>query len=600
MTTSLKHSLLKTHFGYDDFRPLQEEIIQSVLDGKDAFVLMPTGGGKSLCFQLPSLMNDGLTLVVSPLIALMKDQVDSLTANGISAAYLNSSLTKKERAAIEERAIQGELDLLYVAPERLSSFGFNDFLEKLNVSLVAIDEAHCISEWGHDFRPDYRNLRHLRMRLSGVPFMALTATATQRVRQDILRQLVMPKAQVFVSSFNRPNLTYHIRPKLDMFPQLLKLLKEHEGASTIIYSFSRKDTESLALQLNHKGYKTLAYHAGLPAQERKRVQESFIRDEVSIIVATIAFGMGIDKPDVRLVVHTDLPKTIEGYYQETGRAGRDGLPSECVLFYSFGDKRKQEFFIDQIADTDEQALARKKLDDVLVYCQSSFCRRLILLTYFDEIWEEPHCDSCDNCLRVGGDREDATVTAQKILSAVLKTHERFGTAYVCDVLAGSRQKRILANGHEQLSVHGLLSKMSKPLIREYMQLLEFDGYLEQDTGAYPTLRVTTKGRRALKERSSIELPVPQTPAKAVRSSVLKGVSDEDAGLFESLRALRKRLASEQGVPPFVIFGDRTLQAMARERPQTEEAFLDLFGVGQNKLEKYGEVFMECIGKYQGA
>jgi ATP-dependent DNA helicase RecQ len=585
---------LKKHFGYDDFRPLQEEIIQAVLDGKDAFVLMPTGGGKSLCFQLPSLMLDGLTLVVSPLIALMKDQVDSLTANGIQAAYLNSSLTKTERQEVEERAINGELDLLYVAPERVGSYGFSAFLEKLTVGLVAIDEAHCISEWGHDFRPDYRNLRNLRMRLPSVPMMALTATATQRVRQDILRELVMPQAKVFVSSFNRPNLTYHVRPKLEMFPQLLELLNQHKDASTIIYCFSRKDTESLALQLTHKGHKALAYHAGLPAQDRKRVQERFIRDEVPIIVATIAFGMGIDKPDVRLVVHTDLPKTIEGYYQETGRAGRDGLPSECVLFYSFGDKRKQDFFIEQIGDADEQALARKKLHDVIVYCQSPFCRRLILLTYFDEVWEEPHCESCDNCLRVGSEREDATIVSQKILSAVLKTQERFGTAYVCDVLVGSRQKRIRDNRHESLSVHGLLSKMPKPLIREYIQLLELEGYLEQEMSAYPVLRVSTKGRRALKDRAAIELPVPQTPAKSMRSKVLDGVDEKDAGLFESLRALRKKLASEQGVPPFVIFGDRTLHEMARVRPRTDEAFLELFGVGQSKLEKYGPAFMNCI------
>jgi ATP-dependent DNA helicase RecQ len=585
---------LKKHFGYDDFRPLQEDIIQAVLDGKDAFVLMPTGGGKSLCFQLPSLMLDGLTLVVSPLIALMKDQVDSLTANGIQAAYLNSSLSKTERQEVEERAINGELDLLYVAPERVGSYGFSAFLEKLTVGLVAIDEAHCISEWGHDFRPDYRNLRNLRMRLPSVPMMALTATATQRVRQDILRELVMPQAKVFVSSFNRPNLTYHVRPKLEMFPQLLELLKQHKDASTIIYCFSRKDTESLALQLTHKGHKALAYHAGRPAQDRKRVQERFIRDEVPIIVATIAFGMGIDKPDVRLVVHTDLPKTIEGYYQETGRAGRDGLPSECVLFYSFGDKRKQDFFIEQIGDADEQSLARKKLHDVIVYCQSPFCRRLILLTYFDEVWEEPHCESCDNCLRVGSEREDATIVSQKILSAVLKTHERFGTAYVCDVLVGSRQKRIRDNRHESLSVHGLLSKMPKPLIREYIQLLELEGYLEQEMSAYPVLRVSTKGRRALKDRAAIELPVPQTPAKATRSKVLDGVDEKDAGLFESLRALRKKLASEQGVPPFVIFGDRTLHEMARVRPQTDEAFLSLFGVGQSKLEKYEPAFMNCI------
>ena len=595
--TSLMHTTLKTHFGYDAFRPLQEEIIQTVLDGHDAFVLMPTGGGKSLCFQLPSLMREGLTLVISPLIALMKDQVDSLTENGIRAAYLNSSLSKKEQARVEERARAGELDLLYVAPERLGAYGFSAFLDALTVGLIAIDEAHCISQWGHDFRPEYRNLRNLRMRLPSVPTMALTATATARVRQDILSELIMPRARVFISSFNRPNLTYRIAPKLDMFAQLLEVLKEHKNASTIIYCFSRKDTESLAIQLTHKGHKALAYHAGLPSAQRKSVQDRFIRDETAIIVATIAFGMGIDKPDVRLVVHTDLPKTIEGYYQETGRAGRDGLPSECLLFYSFGDKRKQEYFIAQIDDEDEQALARKKLGEVISFCQSSRCRRAFLLTYFDEVWEPLTCEACDNCLRVEREQEDATVVAQKVLCAVLKTHERFGSAYVCDVLAGSRQKRIRENRHDTLSVHGLLRDMPKPLLREYVQLLEQAGYLEQDRGAYPIMRVTPQGRRALKERLQIDLPKPRSVARPAPVSSSTIMDSADTGLFESLRALRKELADAQGVPPFVIFGDRSLRDMVRSRPQTNSAFLELFGVGEHKLEQYGKRFMERIREY---
>lgn len=587
-------NLLKSHFGYDTFRPLQEEIIQSVLDGHDVFVLMPTGGGKSLCFQLPSLMRKGLTLVISPLIALMKDQVDSLTENGIRAAFLNSSQSPRERVRVAERAIAGELDLLYIAPERIASYGFNAFLEQLNVGLVAVDEAHCISEWGHDFRPEYRNLRNLRMKLPSIPFMALTATATSRVREDILRELNMPRAKVFVSSFNRPNLIYQIRPKLDMFPQLVSLLDEHKNESVIIYCFSRKDTESLAIQLTHKGHRALAYHAGLSSEERKQVQERFIKDETPIIVATIAFGMGIDKPDVRLVVHADLPKTIEGYYQETGRAGRDGLPSECVLFYSFGDKRKQDYFISQIEDRDERELARRKLDEVIFYCQSSRCRRTFLLPYFGESWEDRQCEACDVCLHVGGEREDATTVSQKILSAVLKTKERFGSAYVCDVLAGSRQKRILDNRHDQLSVHGLLNKMPKPLVREYVHLLEQEGYLEQDRGAYPVPRVTSKGRRALRDREAIELPKPRTIVASVPFKKTTSLEGFDAKLFESLRALRKELADAQGVPSFVIFGDKTLCDMACTRPQTNSEFLRLFGVGERKLEQYGEVFMQRI------
>ncbi|MCR4313693.1 MAG: DNA helicase RecQ [Candidatus Uhrbacteria bacterium] len=588
------HTILKSHFGYDAFRPLQEEIIQSVLDGCDVFVLMPTGGGKSLCFQLPSIMQEGLTLVISPLIALMKDQVDSLTQIGIRAAFLNSSQKSREREVVEALAIAGKLDLLYIAPERVGSYGFSVFLDQLNVGLVAVDEAHCISEWGHGFRPEYRNLRNLRMRLPNIPFMALTATATQRVRDDILRELIMPRAKVFISSFNRPNLTYTVRPKLEMFSQLTALLDEYKHESVIIYCFSRKDTESLAIQLTHEGHRALAYHAGLSSDERKQAQDRFIKDETPIIVATIAFGMGIDKPDVRLVVHADLPKTIEGYYQETGRAGRDGLPSECVLYYSFGDKRKHEYFISQIEDEDERALAQSKLDEVISYCQTSRCRRTFLLPYFGEAWEDRRCEACDVCLRVGGEREDATTVSQKILSAVLKTQERFGSAYVCDVLAGSRQKRILENRHDQLSVHGLLSNMSKPLVREYLQLLEQEGYLEQDKGAYPVLRVSPLGRRALRDRLAIELPKPRTVVVSASFKKSFSLEGSDAELFDVLRALRKELANKQGVPPFVIFGDKALHDMASSRPQTPEAFLNLFGVGQRKFEQYGEIFMQCI------
>ncbi|MFH1611156.1 MAG: RecQ family ATP-dependent DNA helicase, partial [Patescibacteria group bacterium] len=399
--------LLKTHFGYDSFRPLQKEIIDTIISGQDSLVLMPTGGGKSLCFQLPALTLPGITLVISPLIALMKDQVDTLCANGISAAFLNSSLTIKEQASIMQRASSGELKILYLAPERLETYGFSDFLETINVKLLAIDEAHCISEWGHDFRPDYRNLRSLREKFSNVPVIALTATATLAVREDILHQLGMEKAKTFISSFNRENLHYSVRPKYNAFAQLVELLQSFKNKAVIVYCFSRKNTEEIAQNLIDAGLPAVPYHAGLPKKTRIETQEKFIRDEVPIIVATIAFGMGIDKPDVRLVVHMDLPKTIESYYQETGRAGRDGLPSKCVLFYSYADRRKQEYFINQINNPKEQALALSKLDNVIDYCQDNTCRRAYLLNYFGEDWKKTTCDACDNCVELPSETFDA-------------------------------------------------------------------------------------------------------------------------------------------------------------------------------------------------
>ncbi len=391
-------TILKTRFGYDHFRPLQEEIIANVLSRRDTLVLMPTGGGKSLCYQLPALCLDGVTLVVSPLIALMKDQVDALKANGIETAFINSSLTSAEIARVQTQAGKGQIRILYLAPERLAHSGFRNFLHTLNISLIAIDEAHCISEWGHEFRPDYRNLKILRRDFPAVPVIALTATATERVREDIIGQLSLQQGRTFISSFNRANLTYLVQPKQSAFTRLLALLQRHENEPAIIYCFSRKDTEDLAADLNAQGLKALPYHAGLDNSVRRETQEKFIRDQVPIVVATIAFGMGIDKPDIRLVVHYDLPKSLEGYYQETGRAGRDGLPSECVLFYSFGDRMKQDYFINQMEDDAERENARQKLAHMIEFCELQTCRRAFVLGYFGEQWEEENCGNCDVCL----------------------------------------------------------------------------------------------------------------------------------------------------------------------------------------------------------
>ncbi|NQV90560.1 DNA helicase RecQ [Candidatus Uhrbacteria bacterium] len=589
--------LLKTHFGYDTFRPLQKEIIDTVLAGKDTLVLMPTGGGKSLCFQLPALVLPGITIVVSPLIALMKDQVDGLCANGISAAFLNSSLSVREQLDVMTRARSGEIKILYLAPERIGSYGFYDFLVDLNVSLLAIDEAHCISEWGHDFRPEYRNLSSLRMKIPKTPIIALTATATPYVRDDILSQLNIRKEGVFTSGFNRENLHYSVRPKLNTFSRLKELVQTHSGESIIIYCFSRKNTEDVAEKLTKAGFSAAPYHAGLPQKDRERTQERFIRDEVPIIVATIAFGMGIDKPDVRLVVHMDLPKTIEGYYQETGRAGRDGLPSECVLYYSYADRRKQEFFINRIEDDHEQKLATRKLDDMVEYCQNSVCRRFFLLMYFGEKNVLTFCDACDNCVKADVEEADATEIAQKIMSAILKTGERFGAAHVCDVLRGSKKKRILELGHQNLSVHGIASDMPIGALRTYVQSLKTVGFIEQNDGEYPTLKVTQKGRLALMDKSKIALPVVDV-VKEVKQSASTSKSDlaYDERVFEKLRVLRKDIAHEQNVPPFIIFGDRTLHEMAFYLPSSLEKLSTLFGVGEKKLEAFGEPFLTCIAQ----
>ena len=611
--------LLKEYFGYDEFRPLQEDIIGSVLDGRDTLVIMPTGGGKSLCYQLPALRMDGLTLVVSPLIALMKDQVDALKANGISAEFINSALTYAEISRVQAQARQGGLKILYLAPERLALPDFMGWLSTLKVSLVAVDEAHCISEWGHDFRPDYRTLGGLRRGMPDTPFIALTATATERVRGDIVSQLGLNRHQEFIASFDRPNLRYEVRPKQRAFDQLVELLRERKGESAIIYCFARKDTEELADSLRETGIDALAYHAGMEAETRRRNQERFIRDEVDVIAATIAFGMGIDKPDVRLVVHQELPKTVEAYYQQTGRAGRDGLPSDCVLFYSYGDKIKQDFFINQITDDAEKQGAQEKLGQVIEFCTLRTCRRRYLLDYFGEDSlaspvalfapsgsssdDEGNCGGCDVCL---ADMEDfdATIIAQKILSAVVRTGERFGAGYISQVLRGSKAERVLRLGHDKLSVYGIVDDYSDKEIKDIAAMLLGKGLLYKTSSEYATLGVTAEGRRFLNERDTLTLSrrkKEERPARGSRSSRggARDALDYDSGLFEKLRALRRRIASEKRVPPYVVFGDATLQQMAYYIPQSEDSLSRISGVGAVKLGQYGDAFLGVIREYAG-
>ncbi len=591
--------LLKAYFGFDRFLPLQEEIIAKVLAKRDTVVLMPTGGGKSLCYQLPALRLDGITLVVSPLIALMKDQVDGLLANGVPAGMLNSTMSAQDTNRTQDLARQGKIKILYVAPERLALPGFQRFLQSLQVGLIAIDEAHCISEWGHEFRPDYRNLKSLRRDFPGVPVIALTATATKPVREDIVTQLGLKKPEIFISSFNRPNLTYTIEPKTDPLDYLLHLLEKHQGESAIVYRFSRKATEETAMELTDRGFSALPYHAGLERDLRRETQEKFIHDQVQIVVATVAFGMGIDKPDVRLVVHYDLPKTIEGYYQETGRAGRDGLPSDCVLFYSYGDRSKQEYFIGQIEDDDEREKARVKLDQLLGLCDLQTCRRAYLMEYLGEPWPKTDCGGCDICL-LPREEFDATVIAQKILSATIRTGERFGVNYLVDVLRGSANKAVRSRGHHELSVFGIARDVETDELKELVRSLVSKGLLAQQGSGYPTLGVSPQGRSFLNSREQLTLTRPKH-APAARQSALNQNGERetayDTRLFDELAALRLQLATEREVPAYVIFGNKALQQMAFHTPQTEAEFAKISGVGDAKLREFSEPFLKVITEY---
>ena len=590
--------LLKSYFGFDRFLPLQEEIIHRVVGGGDTLVLMPTGGGKSLCYQLPALHFSGLTLVVSPLIALMKDQVDALNANGIAASFINSTLSPGEIVRVQEQARAGDLRLLYAAPERLALPEFRNFLRSLELSLIAVDEAHCISEWGHDFRPDYRNLKTLRQEFPAVPVIALTATATEKVREDIVAQLVLQDAERFISSFNRANLRYTVEPKNNAWGSLSRLLGQHQNESSIIYCFSRKDTESMAADLVAQGFNALPYHAGLDQVTRRETQEKFIRDQVPIIVATIAFGMGINKPDIRLVVHHDLPKTLEGYYQETGRAGRDGLPSECVLFFSYGDKMKQDFFIGQILDDAQRETARQKLSQVLTFAEIHSCRRKFLLEYFGERWDQANCGGCDVCL-TPREEFDATEISQKILSGVIRTGQRFGANHVIDVLRGADTKRVRALEHEGLSVYGITRNFSADELKQLVRSLTERGLLAVNGTDRPFLTVTPAGRSFLKGREKLRLTRPNGsnghgPAQPGSAQTY------DQELFDKLRALRKIMADERGVPPYIIFHDTVLREMATVFPLSPESFGRINGVGARKQADLGGQFLEVILPYARA
>jgi ATP-dependent DNA helicase RecQ len=590
---------LKKYFGYDAFRPLQREIIDDALSNRDVFALLPTGGGKSLCFQLPALLRDGVTIVVSPLIALMKDQVDALRTSGIAATFLNSTLAGSESRERLRGLDRNQFRLLYVAPERLMMENFVERALNWNIAQIAIDEAHCISEWGHDFRPEYRELKKLRTHFPDVPIMALTATATERVRDDIVKQLKLHAPRCYVASFNRPNLTYRVAAKSSAYQQVLEFIWARPNESGIVYCASRKSTDALAKKLTNDGIKAAPYHAGMESRERTRNQEAFLRDDARVITATIAFGMGINKPNVRFVIHHDLPKNIEGYYQETGRAGRDGLPSECVLLFSVGDVVKQRRFIEEKGES-EQRIAHEQLRTMVAYAETRHCRRATLLRYFGEEFSQSSCNGCDNCLEP---REtfDGTIPAQKFLSCVHRVQARqgfgFGLNHIVEVLIGGTNDAIKKRGHDQLSTFGVGADLKREqwqrIGRELLRL----GLVEAAPGKFATLSVTNAGMMALRQRTPITLTKPiESPAKKVRTPRVGEIECDDK-LFERLRALRRKIADERDVPAYIIFSDATLRQMAQACPQSKSEFAQIAGVGQQKLKEFAEPFLAEIGEH---
>jgi len=588
-------SILKETFGYDTFRPLQREVIENVMARRDTLAVMPTGGGKSLCYQIPSLLFDGLTVVVSPLISLMKDQVEQLRAFGVPALFLNSSLGPQEYQENMDYVKRGEVKLLYVAPETLLTPRILTLLAGLKVDCLTIDEAHCISEWGHDFRPEYRQLVQVRKQFPQAVCLALTATATSRVRQDIRSTLQFATSNEFVASFDRKNLFIEVLPKRDATRQTMDMLERYKDQSGIVYCFSRKQVDDLASYLISRGYSARPYHAGLEDIERKRNQEAFIRDDAQIIIATIAFGMGINKPNVRFVIHYDLPKSVEGYYQEIGRAGRDGLPAHCLLLYSYADVAKLNYFIDQ-KEGEERRVAIQHLNAIVGYAEDeTSCRRKPLLNYFGESYAADNCSNCDNCNSSPTPLTDVTIPAQKFLSCVKRAGEKFGAGHITDILLGSKNEKVLRWGHEKLSTYGIGGELTqKQWMRLARQLLSM-GYLKQE-GEYRTLGLTPKALEALRKRAPI-MGVLQEAERVKKKEGKKEGIEYNHALFAILRQKRKEMADEAGVPPYVIFPDRTLTEMAAYYPQSTAGLLNISGVGQVKLVQYGDAFLDVIRAY---
>lgn len=589
---------LKHYFGFTSFRAGQKEIIEDILKGEHVFVLMPTGGGKSLCYQFPALLKSGMALVISPLIALMKDQVDALLENGIKATYLNSSVSLGELREREKQILKGEIKLLYVSPEKLLSEGFLEFLkridEEIRISFFVIDEAHCISEWGHDFRPEYRQMKQIRSIFPHINCVALTATATNRVRQDIIQQLHVEKPKIHIHSFHRQNLFYEVRPKnKNCFHQVLELLEDDKEASSIIYCQSRKSVETLSDKLNSYGIKALPYHAGLDASIREYNQEQFIKDNVQVMVATIAFGMGINKPDVRLVVHYDLPKNLEGYYQESGRAGRDGEKAKCILFFSYGDKAKIDHLIGQKTDTQEVQIAKRQLEQVINYAETAFCRTKNILNYFAE--QIKNCGHCDNCLNPRP-LTNQTLNAQKFLSCVARLGTSFGLSHIVNILLGERTDKVKKYKHFELSTFGIGKEKDSEFWKWLGRSLIQANALQISEDIYATLKLNLLSAQILK--GQYEFLIPERRAN-IQTEIPRasGLDEFSEALFQRLRKLRKKLADAEGVPPYIIFSDQTLRLMSSQRPKTQRQFLNIAGVGEKKLKQYSEAFLGQIQAY---
>ena len=589
--------VLEKVFGYGSFRPPQDQIIASLLAGNDCFVLMPTGAGKSLCFQIPSLIRPGLAIVVSPLISLMKDQVDALQQNGVAAACYNSSLTATEAKAVLNSMEQGKLDMLYVAPERLMMPEFQERLSRQKLALFAIDEAHCVSQWGHDFRPEYVQLGRLRPKFPDVPFVALTATADNQTRADVLLRLQLKDPDTFISGFDRPNIRYSVVEKSDPLKQLATYIKARDGESGIVYCLSRKRVDQVSEHLRKIGIPAESYHAGYDTAERNRVQEGFQKDEIQVVVATVAFGMGIDKPNVRFVVHYDLPKNMEGYYQETGRAGRDGLPSDALLLFSAGDILSTRRLISMGENPQQVAIELKKLNSMVEFAEAQTCRRRMILSYFGE-FRIGDCMNCDICLD-RPDEYDATEDVKQALMAVYELRQRFGVGYVVELLRGSKNARIMQANHDSMDSFGKGKDYTNDEWMSILRQMIQRGFLVQDMENYGILKLTPATRSILRDGEKVFLARPRVKVEkksTKKSSKKDDLPEEDEGLFKKLRALRRQLADKEQVPAYIICGDETLRQMAILKPKTREDLLHVPGIGERKADRFGQAFLDLLSK----